>query len=128
MLNRSVIMGRICNELEMRTTGTGTEVLSFTIASERDYKNKNGEKETDFIDVVAYKNTAIFVNTYFGKGRMIVVEGKLQTQNWEDKNGNKRKSVEVIAENVYFADSKPNKTEEAVEFEEIPVNNDPLPF
>ncbi len=130
MLNKSVIMGRICNELELKTTGTGTEVLSFTIACERDFKDKTGEKPTDFIDVVAFKNTAVFVNTYFAKGRMAIVEGKLQTRNWEDKNGNKRKAVEIIADNVYFADSKAKTetSETAVEFEEISIADRSLPF
>lgn len=108
MLNTITICGRICNELELKTTPTGTEVLTFAVACERDYKDKDGEKQTDFIDVVAFKNTAVFVSKFFAKGRMAIVSGKLQTRNWEDKNGNKRKAVEIIADNVYFADSKQN--------------------
>jgi single-strand DNA-binding protein len=106
MLNTITICGRICNELELKTTTTGTEVLSFTVACDRDFKDSNGEKQADFIDVVAFKNTAVFVSKYFAKGRMAIVDGRLQTRMWEDKNGNKRKSVEVIADNVYFGDSK----------------------
>ena len=106
MLNTITICGRIVNELDLKMTVSGKEALSFTVACERDFKNGNGEKETDFIDVVTFGNTAKFVN--FGKGRMAIVDGRLQTRNWEDKNGNKRKSVEIVANNVYFADSKTN--------------------
>lgn len=106
MLNTITISGRICNDLELRTTPTGTEVLSFTIACERDFKDQSGNKPVDFIDVVAFKHTATFVSQYFGKGRMIIVNGRLQTRTWTDKDGNKRKAVEIIADNVYFADSK----------------------
>ena len=106
MLNHITIMGRICNDIELRRTGSGTAVASFTLAVDRDFKNGNGEKETDFIECVAWKNTAEFVSKYFGKGKMAVVSGKLQIRSWTDKEGNKRKTAEVIADNVYFADSK----------------------
>lgn len=106
MLNVITISGRICNELELKTTPNGTEVLSFTIACERDFKDQSGNKPVDFIDVVAFKHTAVFVHQYFGKGRMAIINGRLQTRTWEDKDGNKRKSVEIVADNVYFADSK----------------------
>jgi single-strand DNA-binding protein len=109
MLNTITINGRICNELELKTTANGTEVLNFTIACERDYKDQNGEKAVDFIDCIAFKHIAAFVSKYFAKGRMAIVNGKLQTRTWEDKNGSKRKSVEIVAENVYFADSKTNE-------------------
>lgn len=129
MLNTITICGRIVNELDLKTTMSGTEVLSFTVACERDFKNGNGEKETDFIDVVTYGKTATFVNQYFGKGRMAIVDGRLQTRNWEDKNGNKRKSVEIVANNVYFADSKTNTEQNTApatpNFENI---DDELPF
>lgn len=120
MLNTITICGRICNELELKTTPSGTEVLTFAVACERDFKDGNGERQADFIDVVAFKNTAVFVSKYFGKGRMAIVDGRLQTRNYEDKNGNKRKAVEVIANNVYFADSKPT---EAVTVPEQPMPN-----
>lgn len=106
MLNTVTISGRICNDLELKTTPSGTEVLSFTVACERDFKDKSGEKPTDFIDVVAFKNTAVFVSQYFAKGRMAIVNGRLQTRTWQDKDGNKRKAFEIVADNVYFADSK----------------------
>jgi single-strand DNA-binding protein len=130
MLNTITICGRICNELELKTTQSGTEVISFAVACERDFKNGNGEKEADFIDVIAFGKTAVFVSQYFGKGRMIIVDGRLQTRNWEDKNGNKRKSVEVIANSVYFADSKTNTetaSQAAPNFETIPDDGE-LPF
>ena len=105
-LNHITIMGRICNEIELRRTPNGTAVASFTVACDRDFKEKNGEKETDFIEVVAWRNTAEFIQKYFGKGRMIVVSGRLQIRSWTDKDGNKRKTAEVVAEDAYFADSK----------------------
>lgn len=105
-LNHISIMGRICNEIELRRTNTGVPVASFTLAVDRDYSKDGAERETDFIEVVAWKNTAEFVNKYFGKGRMAVVSGRLQIRNWTDKEGNKRKTAEVVADNVYFGDSK----------------------
>jgi single-strand DNA-binding protein len=107
MLNHIVLMGRLTRDPEMRRTGSGVAVVSFTIACERDLKNSNGEKETDFIDVTAWRNTAEFVEKYFSKGRMAVVSGRLQIRSWTDKDGNKRKTAEVVADNVYFGDSNP---------------------
>lgn len=107
MLNHIVLMGRLTRDVELRHTGNNTAVASFTLAVDRDYKSKDSdEKGVDFIDVVAWRNTAEFVSKYFAKGRMAVVSGRLQIRNWEDKDGNKRKSAEVVADNVYFADSK----------------------
>ena len=106
MLNRIVIMGRLTRDPELRRTQNGTAVASFSLAVDRDFKNQNGEKETDFIDVVAWRNSAEFVSRYFTKGRMAVVEGRLQIRPWEDRQGNKRRSAEVVADNVYFGDSK----------------------
>lgn len=106
MLNRVVLMGRLVREPELRYTTSNTPVTSFTIANERDFKGNDGEKVTDFIDCVAWRGTAEFVGKYFSKGRMIVVDGRLQTRKWEDKDHNKRTSVEVIADSVYFGDSK----------------------
>ena len=99
-------MGRLTRDPELRRTGSGTSVTSFSLACDRDFKSQSGEKETDFIEVVAWKNTAEFVSKYFSKGRMAVVEGRLQIRDWTDKSGNKRTTAEVVAENVYFADSK----------------------
>jgi single-strand DNA-binding protein len=106
MLNHIVIMGRLTRDPELRRLDNGTAVTSFSIACERDFKNKNDEKETDFVDVVAYRNTAEFVSKFFTRGRMAVVSGRLQIRGWTDKEGNKRRSAEVVADQVYFADSK----------------------
>lgn len=106
MLNKVVIMGRLARDPELRRTQSGIAVTSFRIACDRDYKSQNGDKETDWIDIVAWRNTAEFVSKYFAKGRMAIVEGRLQTRDWTDKDGNKRTAVEVVADNVYFGDSK----------------------
>ena len=106
MLNKIIIMGRLTIDPELRRTGSGTAVTSFSLACDRDFKSQSGDKETDFIEVVAWKNTAEFVSKYFSKGRMAVVEGRLQIRDWTDKAGNKRTTAEVVADNVYFADSK----------------------
>ena len=106
MLNRIIIMGRLTKDPELRRTANGTAVTSFSLAVERDFKGQNGEKETDFIDVVAWRNTAEFVSQYFTKGRMAIVEGRLQMRDWKDQNGNNRRAAEVVADNVYFGDSK----------------------
>ena len=107
VLNKVFIQGRMCADPELRHTQTGTAVSSFTLAVERDFKDKQtGEKATDFIDVVAWRGTAEFVSRFFSKGRMAVVVGSLQIRDWTDKEGNKRRTAEVIAESVYFGDSK----------------------
>ena len=111
MLNKIVLMGRLTRDPELRKTGSGTAVTSFTLAVDRDFKTQDGEKETDFIDIVAWRGTAEFVFKYLSKGRMAVVEGRLQIRNWTDKDGGKRRSAEVIADNVYFGDSKRNVSE-----------------
>lgn len=107
MLNKIFIMGRLTRDPELRHTQAGTAVTSFSLAVDRDFKDKQtGEKTTDFIDVVAWRNTAEFVSRYFTKGRMAVVEGRLQMRDWTDRDGNKRVAAEVVAENVYFGDNK----------------------
>ena len=106
MLNHIVLMGRLTRDPELRRTGSGVAVASFTLAVDRDYAAQGAEKETDFVDIVAWRNTAEFVSKYFAKGRMAVVTGRLQIRNWQDKEGNKRRSAEVVADNVYFGDSK----------------------
>lgn len=107
MLNQIIIMGRLTRDPELRRTGSGLAVASFTLAVDRDYSGKDGgEKETDFIDCVAWRNTGEFVANHFTKGRMAAVSGRLQIRNWTDKDGGKRRTAEVVVDNVYFADSK----------------------
>ena len=107
MLNHITIMGRLTRDPELRRTGSGVAVASFTLAVDRDFgKNENGERETDFIDCVAWRQTGEFVSKYFTKGSMAVVSGRLQIRGWTDKDGNKRRSAEVVADNVYFGESK----------------------
>ena len=107
MLNHITIMGRLVRDPELRRTGSGIAVASFTVAVDRDFGGRDGgEKETDFIDCVAWRQTGEFVSKYFTKGRMIVVSGRLQIRSWTDKEGNKRRSAEVVADNCYFGDSK----------------------
>ena len=107
MLNRIILMGRLARDPELRHTQTGTPVASFRLAVDRDFKDKTtGEKATDWIDVVAWRQTAEFVSRFFTKGRLAVVEGRLQMRDWTDRDGNKRTSAEVVADNVYFGDSK----------------------
>lgn len=106
MLNRIILMGRLTRAPELRRTQSGTAVTSFSLAVDRDYKSQSGEKETDFIDILAWRSTAEFVSKYFTKGRTAVVEGRLQIRDWTDRDGNKRRSAEVVADSVYFGDSK----------------------
>lgn len=143
MLNHIVIMGRLTRDPELRRTGSGVPVASFTLAVDRDFTGKDGgEKETDFIDCVAWRQTGEFVSKYFAKGRMACVSGRLQLRNWTDKDGNNRRNAEVVADNVYFADSK-NAAENgnrgataagyaaapvAGNFEPIYVDDEQLPF
>ena len=107
MLNHITIMGRLTRDPELRRTGSGIAVASFTVAVDRDFSPKDGgERETDFIDCVAWRQTGEFVSKYFAKGSMAVVSGRLQIRGWTDKDGNKRRSAEVVADNVYFGESK----------------------
>ena len=107
MLNHITLMGRLTRDPELRYTQSGTPVASFSLAVDRDFGSRDGgERQTDFIDIVAWRQTAEFVSKYFAKGRMAVVSGRLQIRDWQDREGNKRRSAEVIADNVYFGDSK----------------------
>lgn len=123
-LNKIFIMGRITKDPELRRTESGTAVTNFSLAVDRDFKGQNGEKETDFIEVVAWRNTAEFVAKCFAKGRAAVVEGRLQIRSWKDKDGNKRSKAEVVADNVYFADSKKAEAKESAGFTEIEDDED----
>ena len=139
MLNKVFIMGRLTRDPELRRTQTGTPVASFSLAVDRDFKDKaTGERTTDFIDVVSWRNTAEFVSRYFTKGRMAVVEGRLQMRDWTDKDSNKRRSAEVVADQVYFGDA--GKKDDAPttfggmsyqnndDFQELPDDDGKLPF
>ena len=107
MLNHITIMGRLTRDPELRRTGSGVAVASYTVAVDRDFSGRDGgEKETDFIDCVAWRQTGEFVSKYFTKGSMIVVSGRLQIRSWTDKDGNKRRTAEVVADNCYFGESK----------------------
>lgn len=139
MLNKIFIMGRLTRDPELRRTQTGTPVASFNLAVDRDFKDKQtGERATDFVDVVAWRQTGEFVSRYFAKGRMAVVEGRLQIRDWTDKDGSKRRTAEVVADQVYFGDSKKDgQTNNATggydypepgNFVELPDDDGNLPF
>lgn len=132
MLNRIEVQGRLARDPELRRTQSGIAVTSFTLAVERDYCETGKEREVDFIDCTAWRGTAEFVSKYFSKGRMAVVSGRLQIRNWQDKDGNKRRSAEIVAENVYFGDSKPQSGQsqqaaQSAEFSQLP-DSTPVPF
>lgn len=125
MLNKCVFMGRMTRDPELRSTNSGKSVTSFTVACERDMKDKDGSRATDFIDCVAWGSTAEFAAKYFGKGRMAVIDGRLQVRDWTDKDGKNRKNAEIQVSNIYFADSKkdeytvPQYPQQNNEFQEI---------
>lgn len=127
-LNHIVVMGRMTKDPELRRTQSGKPVVSFTLAVDRDFS----KGETDFIDCVAWNNTAEFVSRYFTRGRMTVASGRLQLRDWTDKDGNKRRNAEIVADNVYFADSKKESNDEytysALEISDIEEDDDGLPF
>lgn len=133
MLNRVILMGRLTADPELKQTNNGNAVTSFTLAVDRNFSSKGEEKQTDFINCVAWRKTAEFISNYFSKGRMMAIEGSLQVRNYEDKNGNKRQAVEVIVDQAYFADSKNASAGSAAsnacveEFQSID-NEDDLPF
>lgn len=129
-LNTITIMGRLTKAPELRYTQQNTPVAAFTLAVDRDYSGRDGgEKQTDFIDCVAWRGTAEFVDRYFDKGSMAVVSGRLQLRDWTDNNGNKRRSAEVVAEHVYFGESKRKSADiSAEDFEDLDDKDGELPF
>lgn len=134
MLNRVFLMGRLVADPELRQTTSGVPVCSFRIAVDRSYSGRNGEKRTDFLDIVAWRNTAEFAAKYFNKGKMVIVEGSLQSRNYEDKNGNKRTAIEVVADNCMFGEPKRQEDnvsqfpqEKSVDVEPD-LDSDDLPF
>lgn len=122
MLNRITIMGRLTRDPELRRTNSGTAVASFTVAVDRDF-GKDGEKQTDFIDCVAWRQTGEFVSKYFAKGRMIVVDGRLELRDWTDKDGNKRRNAEINVSSAYFGDSKKDGAEGQQGSYQTPAND-----
>ncbi len=109
MLNKAILMGRLTRDPELKYTNSNLPVVRFSIAVDRNYSGNNGERQTDFIDIVAWRKTAEFVSQWFAKGQMIVVVGSIQSRRWQDKNGNNRTSIEVVADEVQFGDSKKNR-------------------
>ena len=131
MLNHIVIMGRLTRAPELRKTQSGTPVASFTLACERDFAPQGEARGTDFIDIVAWRYTAEFVEKYFSKGQMAIVTGRLQIRNWQDKEGNKRRSAEILADHVYFGEGKKDRAETYEPqggFSEITGDDPDLPF
>lgn len=134
MLNRIIIMGRLTRDPELRRTQNGTAVASFSLACERDFKDENGDREVDFIDCVAWRKTADLVSEYFTKGRMAAVSGRLQIRGWTDKDGNRRRTAEILVANIYFGDSNPQAEGTVTEatgaepYSEIDEDDDQLPF
>lgn len=128
-MNNVNLLGRITADIELKHTPSNVAVVSFTLAVDRGYKNEDGTKWTDFIDIVAWRNTAEFIAKYFSKGQRMAIQGRLQTRGWEDKDGNKRKAVEVVVDNAYFADGKKS---EAPTFTPMPddleIDEGELPF
>lgn len=128
MLNNIVIMGRLTRDPELRRTQTGVAVSSFTLACERDFAAQGEARETDFIDIVSWRYTAEFVEKYFSKGQMAVVTGRLQIRNWEDKEGNKRRSAEILADHVYFGEAKRDSQKTTyTQEDDFPVMDGPEP-
>ena len=128
MLNHIVLMGRLTADPELKRTPNNVAVTTFTLAVERDFKTQDGSKETDFFNIVAWRNLAEFVSKYFSKGRMAAVEGRLQTRKYQDKDGNSRTVTEILADNVYFGDSKNSTSNEPVFAEMDEDDSDGLPF
>ena len=131
MLNTITIMGRLTRDPELRRTSSGVAVASFALACERDFAAQGEARGTDFIDIVSWRYTAEFVEKYFSKGQMAVVTGRLQIRNWQDKEGNKRRSAEILADHVYFGEGKKDRTETYEPqggFSEITGDDPDLPF
>lgn len=135
MLNRVLLSGRMGKDPELRHTNTGTAVASFPLAVDRDFKDKSGERATDWFDIVVWRSSAEYVSRYGAKGRTVIVDGKLQMRDWTDKEGNKRRTVEVVAESVYFCDRRedaqqtaPQYSAPASGFEELTDDSGDLPF
>lgn len=128
MLNVCTIMGRMVRDPELRRTGSGVAVTSFTLAVDRDFAKDGGEKEVDFIDCIAWRGAGEFVSKYFSKGSMAIVSGRLQIRSWTDKDGNKRRNAEIVADNVYFGEAKKGNAQSAQDFAMIEDPDAQLPW
>ena len=138
MLNKVLLQGRLGGDPELRTTPSGVEVATVNIAVDRDRKDANGERQADWVTIVAWRNTAKFLSGHFTKGRLMIVEGRLQMRNYTDRDGNKRTAAEVVADNIYFGDSRREgesgysapayNAPAPAGFSELPEDDVPLPF
>ena len=128
MINSAVIMGRLVADPELRQTGNGVSVTSFTVAVEKRFVKQGEERGADYIDVVAWRQTADFICKFFTKGSMIAIAGSIQTRNYEDKNGNKRKAVEIVADNASFCGSKSEQKPQQEDEYFIPADEADFPF
>ena len=132
MLNKGILMGRLTRDPELRHTQSGTAVCSFTLAIDRDRKDVNGEKQTDFIDCVAWNKQAEFVAQWFSKGMMAIVVGRIQSRKWQDQNGNNRTAIEINCEDVSFGETKKNRDSNSgrqnSDFADMPEEDSDVPF
>lgn len=127
MLNEVILMGRLTRDPDVRMTQNGTTAANFSLACERDYAPQGQDRETDFFDVVAFRNTADFVGRYFAKGQLVAVKGRLQQRDWTDKQGNKRRTTEILADRCYFAEKRQDRDVSSGGFQQM-SDSTPLPF
>lgn len=127
MLNEVILMGRLTRDPDVRMTQNGTTAANFTLACERDYAPQGQDRETDFFDIVAFRNTADFVGQYFAKGQLVAVKGRLQQRDWTDKQGNKRRTTEILADRCYFAEKRQDKDASDAGFQQM-SDSTPVPF
>lgn len=127
MLNEVILMGRLTRDPDVRMTQNGTTAANFALACERDYAPQGQDRETDFFDIVAFRNTADFVGQYFAKGQLVAVKGRLQQRDWTDKQGNKRRTTEILADRCYFAEKRQDRDVSSGSFQQMP-DSTPVPF
>ena len=127
MLNEVILMGRLTRDPDVRMTQNGTTAANFALACERDYAPQGQDRETDFFDIVAFRNTADFVGQYFSKGQLVAVKGRLQQRDWTDKQGNKRRTTEILADRCYFAEKRQDKDASDAGFQQM-SDSTPVPF
>ena len=127
MLNEVILMGRLTRDPDVRMTQNGTTAANFSLACERDYAPQGQDRETDFFDIVAFRNTADFVGQYFAKGQLVAVKGRLQQRDWTDKQGNKRRTTEILADRCYFAEKRQDRDASDAGFQQM-SDSTPVPF